>query len=503
MESNRTALRVVKETSFGVAPANPIYKELRRTSDALAFTPTTEISNEIEATRQVTDLIRTGNDAGGDVGMEFSIENTDVFMEGLFCNPWLRTPEVLNGPSWKYGASATRISAIAPTTITIAAGSVMAGSVINSDATAFKAGHLLRLSGLATGNGLFVASASSATSVTVAGAPTVASPPATAKVKVVGFQGAVGDIVATITGGPALTSTTLNFTNMGLIVGQWVKISSEGSLFSFDTLANNGYARISAIAAGRLSFDMTQGTFAADTGTTKTIRVYFGDTIRNGITQFTYRFEKQYALGTAGENIRYSYFSGQQPSSMSVSGETRGILTETMTLLGANGTAPSPTRDSGASTEVVATNSVLDASNSVPMIMEGSAVLAAPNYVSGFTFTLDNGLRARNAIGSPGAIGLGLGRANFSGTLTTYFGDESMLAKLQQGTPSGATIAFRDQANSKGEVWDVPRLKYSSGFPEVPGIDTDLTTPLGFQGLRDIAAGRDYTVLLSRFDYLQ
>lgn len=499
MESNRTALRTVKETSFGVAPANPIYKELRRTSDALAFTPTTEVSSEIEATRQVTDLIRTGNDAGGDVGMELSIENMDVFMEGLFCNPWLRTPEVIQGPSWKYQASATRITSIAATTITIAATSVLSGSAINATGAAFVVGHLLRLSGLAAGNGLYRASASTATSITIAGGPTDASPAVGSKVKVVGFEGAAGDIVATITGGPALTATTLNFTTLGLIVGQWVKISSEGGAYSFATAANNGYARISAISATRLSFDITQGIFAADAGAAKTIRVYFGDTIRNGVNQYTYRYEKQYELSTG---TRYSYFSGQQPSALTISGETRGILGVTMTLLGANGTAPTGTRDSGATTEAIAANSVLDASNSVPMLMEAGAVLAAPNYVSGFSFTLDNGLRARNAIGSAGAIGIGLGRISVTGTLTTYFGDETMLAKLQNGTASGTTIAFRDSANLKAEIWDIPRLKYSSGFPEVPGIDTDLTTPLGFQGLRDLANSRDYTIMLSRFDYL-
>lgn len=499
MDSNRTALRIVKETSFGVSPANPIFKELRRTSDALAFTPTTEVSNEIESTRQVTDLIRTGNDAAGDVGMELSIENMDTFLEGLFCNPWLRTPEVIQGSSWKYQASATRITSIAATTITFAATSVLSGSAINATGSAFVVGHLLRLSGLVAGNGLYRASASSATTVTIAGGPTDASPAAGSKVKVVGFEGASGDVTATTSGGSALLATTLNFTTLGLMVGQWVKISSEGGAYSFATAANNGYARISAIAAGRLSFDATQGVFATDAGAAKTIRVYFGDFIRNGVTQFTYRAEKQYEL-TVG--TRYSYFSGQQPSSLTISGETRGVLGVTMSLLGSNGTAPSATRDSGAVTEVITANSVLDASNSVPMLMEGGLSLSAPNYVSGFSITFDNGLRARNAIGSAFAIGLGLGRVNVTGTLTTYFGDETLLAKLQAGTPSGATIAFRDSANSKAEIWDVPRLKYSSGFPEVGGIDQDMTTPLGFQGLRDLAGNRDYTLSLSRFDYL-
>ncbi len=230
--------------------------------------------------------------------------------------------------------------------------------------------------------------------------------------------------------------------------------------------------------------------------------MYFGDTIRNGVTQATYRIEKQYALGVAGENIRYSYGSGQQPSALTLTAETRGIVTASATWMGSDLSQPAAARDAGAATEVISANSVLDASNSVPMIMEAGAIMAAPNYVSGFAFTLDNGLRARNAIGSAGAIGMGLGRAGITGTLTTYFGDETLLAKLRNGTASGCTIAFRDAANLTGEIWDIPRLKYTSGFPEVPGIDADLMTPLGFQALRDLANGRDYTVLLSRFDYL-
>ncbi len=500
MESNRTALRVAKETSFGVAPSNPIYKEVRRTSDALSFTPTNEVSAEIDSTRQVNDLINTGRDSGGDVAMELSIENMDVFLEGLFCNNWLRTPEVVNGARWEYGASATRITAIAATTITLAATSVLSGSSTSATGTAFVVGHLLRLSGVAAGTGQYRVAGSAATSITIAGGPTDASPAATARVKVVGFEGAAGDIGATTTSGSALTSTALNFTTLGLMVGQWVKISGEGGAFSFTTAANNGYARISAISATRLSFDITQGIFATDAGAAKTIRVYFGDTIRNGITQFTYRLEKEYVLSVG---TRYSYGSGQQPSSLTLTAETRGVVTSALTWMGSDLSQPAATRDAGAASEAISVNSVLDASNSVPMIMEAGAPMVAPNYVSGFAFTLDNGLRPRNAIGSVGAVGMGLGRAAITGTLTTYFGDEVLLAKLRNGVASGATIAFRDGANLTGEIWDIPRLKYTSGFPEVPGIDADLMTPLGFQALRDLANSRDYTILLSRFDYLQ
>jgi hypothetical protein len=136
------------------------------------------------------------------------------------------------------------------------------------------------------------------------------------------------------------------------------------------------------------------------------------------------------------------------------------------------------------------------------MILENGSAVGTPNYVSSFNFTLDNNLRAKAAVGQAGAIGVGQGRSEVTGTLSTYFGDESYLTKLINNTASSATFLFRDLAKLKGELWDIPRLKYSGGVPETTGIDTDLFANLTFQGLRDLVNNRDYTLLLTRFDYL-
>lgn len=499
-DANRTAVRAVKETSFRVMPNNPAYQEIRITSDSLTYSPVTETSSELDPTRQVKDLILTGFDAGGDVATEYSLGNLDIFLEGTMCNPWLRTPEVYNGAGWEYGASATRITATAATSITLAATSVLSGSLTNATGTAFVVGHLIRVTGstVAGVNGLFRVSASAATSITIAGGAVDAAPAATTRVKVVGFEGASGDIGATTVGGNALTSTALNFTTLGLIVGQWVKISSEGGAYSFATAGANTYARVSAISATRLSFDVVVGTFATDAGAAKTIRVYFGDTIRNGVTEYSYRIEKHWELDAG---TRYNYFRGMEVATLALTGDTRAIVTATLTFLGSDSTGFSAVRDSGATTIASATGTVLDSSNSVPWLMEGGASVTAPNYVSSFSFTLENNLRAQNAVGSPGAVGVGLGRSNLTGSLNTYFGDETVLNKLLNNTASSVAFSFRDSATSTIEIWDVPRLKYSSGVPEVTGIDTDIFSNLGFQALRDTLNGRDYTVMITRMDY--
>ncbi len=498
-EANRTAVRAVKETSYRVAPENPAYQELRFTSESLTYAPTTEVSAEIDPTRQVKDLILTGFEAGGDVATEYSLGNLDLFMEGGFCNPWNRTPEVFNGAGWQYGTSANRVTAISGTAVTVAPTSVLAGSATNATAASFVAGQLLRITGTALNNGLFPVTASTATSVTASGLSVEANPPATTRLKVVGAQAPTGDVAAVTTGGNALTSTALNFTTLGLIVGQWIKISNEGGAFSFGTPAANGYARVSAIAANRLSFDITVGGWAADAGAAKTIRIYYGDTIRNGTTAFSYRIEKNYVL-TAG--TRYAYFRGMEVGTMAFSGDTRAVLTSTLTFTGSDSTVLNSTRDSGATTVAASTGTVLDSSNSVPLLLEAGETLSSPNFVSSFAFSLENNLRAQNAVGSPGAVGIGLGRSVFTGNLNTYFGDETLLNKLLTSTASSVTFQFRDQASSRSEIWDVPRLKYSSGSPEVTGVDTDIFANLSFQGLRDVLNDRDYTVMVCRFDYV-
>jgi hypothetical protein len=421
-------------------------------------------------------------------------------MEGTFCNNWVRTPEVLNGPSWKYGASATRITAVGATSITLAATSVLSGGAINSPGTVFLAGNIIRGTGFNNGNDtLYVATASAATSITIAGGTVDAAPAVGARIKVVGHQGGTGDIAAVTAGGNAITSTTLNFTTLGLVVGQWVKFSAEGGAFSFATVANRGYCRISAIAAQRLSFDIVPTGWTADTGTGQTIRMYYGDTIRNGVIEFSYRMEKQYGLISG---TRYAYFRGMEVASMAISADTRAIVTQTFSFMGSDGTVPSGTRDVSATTESAATGTVLDSSNSVPMILENGGAVGTPNFVSSFAFTLDNNLRTRAAVGSAGAIGVGQGRSDISGSLATYFGDETYLTKLINNTASSVTFLFRDLAKLRGELWDVPRIKYSGGVPEVTGIDTDIFASLTWQGIRDATANRDYTFMLNRFDYL-
>lgn len=88
-EANRQALLAVIETAFGEAPPTPTLDTFRYTSDSLGQDTDTTESAEIEATRNVTDIIRTAGRVTGDVNFEFSYAAYDEWLRTmLFAAAW-------------------------------------------------------------------------------------------------------------------------------------------------------------------------------------------------------------------------------------------------------------------------------------------------------------------------------------------------------------------------------------------------------------------------------
>ena len=101
--SNRTALRLVKETVFGTTPTTPALKEIRYTGESLNFNQTKTTSNEIRSDRNTSDILITGADASGDINVELSIASFDDLIEGAFAAsfsaPVANLSDIKNGTS--------------------------------------------------------------------------------------------------------------------------------------------------------------------------------------------------------------------------------------------------------------------------------------------------------------------------------------------------------------------------------------------------------------------
>jgi hypothetical protein len=486
-DSNRIAQGIAQETTYGVIPTTPAFEPMRITQSGLQFKPKTGTSDEIRSDAQLTDLILLGMDANGQVGYELSYGTLDSAIASALRSAWQAKPVILN--------------ITADTSITDA-GTTANTYAVAANGTNFKLGHLCRATGFtnSANNQIFRVASSTATTVVGTALALTAEPvpPAGSQLQVIGFQGASADLAATTVGGNALTSTALDFTTLGLVVGEWVKIGGTAVGEQFATAGNNDLCRISAIAATRLSFDIVPAAWATDAGTGKTLKVWLGDYIRNGTTPLSHTIERRYLDHSP---VTYEYFRGMGYNTLEFDAQPEDKFKVLANFIGQD-VVTQTTRTAGATDLTATTSAVLNTSANVGTLYEGGAVLPGKNYVMSAKITINNNVRSQPGIGYIGGVGLGWGEFNVQIALGTYFGSKAVYDKVVNNTKSSFMLAVkRPDENNRTILFDCPRLKYADGGPSVGGKNQDVMANLTAQVLMHETLG--YTIQLQRFPYLE
>ncbi len=102
-EANRTLIRTILESTYGTTPTVGAFQRMRFTSHNLAANPQSQVSDEIRSDRMVSDVIKVGENVGGDVGIELSMNTYDEWLEALLCGTW--TTNVLKNGTTQRGFS--------------------------------------------------------------------------------------------------------------------------------------------------------------------------------------------------------------------------------------------------------------------------------------------------------------------------------------------------------------------------------------------------------------
>lgn len=472
-DSNLVQLTRVSEVTWGTTPASPEMTKVRNTGVTLKYAINNVRSEEIRADRLTPDLIQVGARVNGGFGIELSYGAFDNEIEAAMFSTWQKMPVIENS------APDTEITQVTDSTDTFG---------VASGGASYKLGHLVRASGFtnAANNQLFRVASSTATTI-VGSSLTLtdeAAPPLGARLKVVGFQGASGDITATANG---LGSTALNFTTLGLTVGQWIKIGGTAAGNKFATAALNGFARITAIAATALTLDNLPSGWTTDTGTSKTIQVWTGDYIRQGTTRKSFSYE----IGYLGQSVpSYSVHAGMMVNSMNLTLEAGSILTGSFDFLGKVESISTTALD-GTPTEALQ-NDVMNAVNNVGRIAEAGADVATPNFMRRLTMTLNNNLREQMAIGSLALIGVGLGDSDVTGSISCYFGNKSLYEKYLNGTETSLNAVV--VRSSKAYVLTFPRVKFEDGDKPASARNQDVMVDLPFRALRDTTTSTAFQI---------
>jgi len=498
-DTNRVSLGWVEEdiasscANYGVYPTAPDVQNLRITgTPGLGGNPVTVVSNEIRSDRQITDLVYVGQEAAGDVGIELSYLAVGDLWQGVQCSTWVDQHKRENS------AGATEINDVDNASATYD---------VDDTADTFVVGSLFVAEGFTnSGNNVIdqCAAGTNATSIIAENATLTdeAAPPTTAKIHCCGFEFSATDLAAAGTAKTVTSAADIsNFaTELGLTVGQWVKFggADAGEQWAI-TAANNGWCRISAIAAAVITFDIVPSGWGDDAGTGKTIRMFYGDYMVNGVTERSYSLERQF---TDQATPSYEYLTGMGINSFAINLAPQSIVDTTMNFMGKYSSFTTA-RVTNTTDYDSPTDDVLNTSSEIAWFGTGGSEVACPDFIMDATIEFNNSLRRKLAVGQLGAIGLGWGEFSVTGTLNTYFESLTEVNKLLNNTETSFTTIFKD-ASDHIMLVDLPSIKYTSGIPDVPGKNDEVMIPLAYQAYRnsdltDTAYTGGYTAMVQRF----
>ncbi|AEI71103.1 hypothetical protein [EBPR siphovirus 3] len=478
--ANRVSASYVKEVTAGTTPASPRMKSIRMTGESLMGAPAYVDSDEIRADRMNADPIMVGQDSSGAINFELSYPHPNTFLgdvlAGVVFSDWLNTAERDND-----GTADSVITAVTDTTdvYTVTTGA------------AFVVNNLLKASGFANpaNNGIFKVTTGGTTSVAVLGANLVAdaAPAAAARLKVVGHEGASGDITALADG---LGSTALDFTTLGLRVGQWIKVGGVADATTFAFLVTAGsvaraaaWARVTAIAATKLTLDNLPSGWTTDSGTGKTIRFWFGDQLKNGVTPMPMTIERGF-LGQAVPT--YMVNRGMQAGQLEMSWTAKEKLTGSVTFTGL--TAAQSTTPLDAAPDAATTSQVMAGSANVGRLAEGGTRLTSPNWARSLSLTINANLEVQDAVDNFGGVYIREGENTVNGSIETYFGSNAVLQKFYDGTVT--SLNARTAKNNQAFILQIPRATLrGGGAPQATGKNTTVTANFDFSGSLDPETG--------------
>lgn len=474
VDSNSVGLRFAVESTIGVLPVSPVWYPIEP-NEFNEFGPNykTVARAPINASRQRRKGALVGREVPAGFGMDWLNSLYRVMPSFFFA-------------AWREKANKTP-SAVSSTLYTVASGG--AGFLVKG---------LLFAEGFAvTGNnGLKKISANSGTTVTAPGLA-VETPPATAKITLVGVEFDSADLtVATHAEGATIGCTAFDFTTLPLIPGEWFFIGGDSAGTKFATAADNGWYRVKTIAATAIVCDRVPGTIVNDSGTGKTVRMFFGHVIKNEndpdlIVRQTLQFERAFDPSLDNE-----YLIGQVANELSLDIKTEDKVTVGLTFMGL--TSEEAAEKSGSRPDVTS-EAAYTASNDFSRIRlqreDTDATLAT--YMDSLKLTIKNNCKYNKAIGTLGAWEITTGTFEVMGEASAFFSSFAAAAAIREN--ADVSLDFAMVQLNAGWFFDLPLVTLGDARADVKK-DEPVMLPLKQEA--SAHATLQHTLLCQYFPYL-
>ena len=499
IDSNITGLAYAEEAVLGSLPGEngnagtPVWHRLNPNSyNDFGGEIVTVAPNPINPSRQRRKGVTTDLDAAGGINHNQTFSNLTNLMQGLMFadirEKGYEEPTAVTGTVFE----------VASTT------GFVAGSLIKGQNFTNSGNNALQL----------VTAVVADTSVAAGGTVAEASPPDRANIRVVGYQADTADLDVVVSGDlPALTSSTLDFTTLGLVVGQWVFIGGDAASNEFTNAANNGFKRVRSIEANALSFDKSDLAMVAETGTGLDIRLFFGDVLRNEtgalIKRRSYNVERTLgAPDDASTDLQSEVLIGAVANEFTLNVPSAELANADITFVATNNEqrtatdgikqasvlSPLPSKEYNTSSDVSRIR--------MSLVTEGEE---APDplfaYVTEASLAINNNVSPNKAVGVLGAFDVTAGTFTVTGSLTAYFATVEATRAVRNNSDVTLDIGFvRD---NQGLVFDMPLISLGDGRLNVE-VDQPITLPLTADAAsgEDVDPNLDHTLLITYFNYL-
>lgn len=497
IDSNITGLRIAEEECLRELPGvggvdAKWFLQEPNSYDSLGSELTTLARNPINPSRQRKKGSISDLDASGGFNQDFTQTNMTRLLQGFFFSDVRekKTNKPINGTQ----LNVSSVSSAGLATFSGALAYAVKTLVLNSKF------------GAAANNGLKVVSAVTGTTVTFAPFETEASPPVDAQIKAVGYEFAAADVAITtpLGGYPRLTSTLANLNTLGLIPGEWVFLGGDLTVSRFTN--NIGFARINAVTADYIEFDKTDWVPQAEAGTGKTIRMFYGDVVRNEfdpalIKRRSYQIER--TLGNDVEGPQAEYLVGAVaneltvniPSADKMNADLSYVAMDSEFRTGLEGLKPG-TRLADDQTDIFNTSSDFSRIKLAivePGTSEPSSLFA---YAMEMTLTINNNVTPTKAIGVLGGFDTTAGTFEVGGSVDAYFANVEAVRAVRNN--ADVTLDIIAVKKNGGVLFDIPLLALGDGR-----LNVEQDSPITLT-LENMAAESKfgYTCLFESFDYL-
>lgn len=507
IDSNITGLAYAEEAQLGLLPGEgglggtPTWYRLNPNSYAdFGGEITTVAPNPINPSRQRKKGVTTDLDASGGFNHNLTFSNlTDIMQGMMFADIRYQGTEIV---------TAVDTDTTNPDEYEVAS------------TTGFFVGALIKGSGFtnAANNAVNeVTAIVTDVSVEVADGQLVTeTPPADAKIDVIGLVGAAGDIDVDASGDlPVLTTTTLDWTTTGIVPGQWIYIGGDNASEAYTNAVNNGFKRVRSVAAQALTLDKSDSTMVTEASTTETIHVYIGDVLKNELGSLIKRrsYNVERTLGAPDDaqpaQIQSEVLIGAIPSEFTLNIPSADLANLDFSFQATNNAQrDATTGPKGASVNDFVISDEYNTSSDVSRI--NLSVISATNeaptplfaYVTEATLTINNNLDPNKAVGVLGAFDVTAGTFAVGGELTAYFSEVAAVSAVRNNSNVSLDIHF--VKNNTGIVYDLPLIALGNGRLNVE-LDSPITLPLS----NDAATGEsidatnlNHTLLITYFNYL-